>query len=156
MQFTLKEIENTYEEAKNYVDTYQRAVDELNRIINKAEINLPKDISQRIKTGKPATSIKTIINRTLGGNNNNTIIFSNMANDFNSKFLKEVEKKNINGNIINKNNFAENNNLNLNANVNVNKFIDLQKITTNLATKTQNNFKGEVNLLANNIITNKI
>ena len=34
----------------------------------------------------------------------------------------------------------------------VNKFIDLQKITTNLATKTQNNFKGEVNLLANNII----
>ena len=129
---------------------------ELNMLINKAEINLPKDISSRIKTGKPPTSIKTMINRTLGGNNNNTIIFNNMANDFNSKFLKGVEKKSITGNIINKNNFAENNNLNLNANVNVNKFIDLQKITTNLATKTQNNFKGEVNLLANNIITNKI
>ena len=128
---------------------------DLNMIVNKAEINLPKDISQRIKTGKPPTSIKTIINRTLGGNNN-TIIFSNMANDFNNKFLKGVEKKTITGNIMNKNNFAENNNLNLNANVNVNKFIDLQKITTNLATKTQNNFKGEVNLLANNIINNKI
>ena len=129
---------------------------ELNMLINKAEINLPKDISSRIKTGKPPTSIKTMINRTLGGNNSNTIIFSNIANDFNSKFLKGVEKKTITGNIMNKNNFAENNNLNLNANVNVNKFIDLQKITTNLATKTQNNFKGEVNLLANNIINNKI
>ena len=128
---------------------------ELNRIINKAEINLPKDISQRIKTGKPATSIKTIINRTLGGNNNNTIIFSNMANDFNSKFLKEVEKKNINGNIINKNNFGEINNLNMNTNNNLNKYIDLHKITTNIPVKAQNNFKGEVNLLAKDINTNK-
>lgn len=40
MQFTLKEIENTYEEAKNYVDTYQRAVDELNRIINELSQSL--------------------------------------------------------------------------------------------------------------------
>ena len=128
---------------------------ELNMIINKAEINLPKDISQRIKTGKPPTSIKTIINRTLGGNNNNTIIFSNMANDFNSKFLKGVEKKPINGNIINKNNFGENNNLNLNGNINMNKYIDLHKITTNLAVKTQNNYKGDINLLANDINNNK-
>ena len=36
---------------------------DLNMIVNKAEINLPKDISQRIKTGKPPISIKTIINR---------------------------------------------------------------------------------------------
>ena len=121
---------------------------ELNMVINKAEINLPKDISQRIKTGKPPTSIKTIINRTLGGNNN-TIIFSNMANDFNNKFLKGVEKKTINGNIINKNNFGENTNLNMN------KYIDLNKITTNTAIKTQNLFKGDVNLLANDINTNK-
>ena len=98
---------------------------ELNVVMNKAEINLPKDISQRIKTGKPPTSIKTIINRTLGANNN-TIIFSNMANDFNSKFLKGVEKKTINGNIMNKNNFGENSNLNMN-NINMNKYIDLNK-----------------------------
>ena len=38
---------------------------ELNLVLNKADINLPKDISQRIKTGKPPTSIKTIINRTI-------------------------------------------------------------------------------------------
>ena len=30
----------TYEEAKNYVDTYQRAVDELNRIINELSQSL--------------------------------------------------------------------------------------------------------------------
>ena len=107
---------------------------------NKGDINLPKDISNRIKTGKNPTSIKTIINRTLGGNNN-TIIFSNMANDFNSKFLKGVEKKAIidggplKGGIENKSN-------------NTNKFIELNKITTNIATKTQNNFKNEFNLLA--------
>jgi hypothetical protein len=106
---------------------------------NKGDINLPKDISHRIKTGKNPTSIKTIINRTLGGNNN-TIIFSNMANDFNSKFLKGVEKKTIidvgpsKGGIENKSN-------------NTNKFIELNKITTNIATKTQNNFKNEFNLL---------
>ena len=123
-------------------------------INNKAEINLPKDISQRIKTGKPPTSIKTIINRTLGGNNN-TIIFSNMANDFNSKFLKGVEKKTITGNIMNKNNFGENSNINVN-NINMNKYIDLNKITTNNAIKTQNNFKGDINLLVNDNITNKI
>ena len=127
---------------------------ELNVVMNKAEINLPKDISQRIKTGKPPTSIKTIINRTLGANNN-TIIFSNMANDFNSKFLKGVEKKTINGNIMNKNNFGENSNLNMN-NINMNKYIDLNKITTNNAIKTQNNFKGDINLLVNDNITNKI
>ena len=107
---------------------------------NKGDINLPKDISHRIKTGKNPTSIKTIINRTLGGNNN-TIIFSNMANDFNSKFLKGVEKKTIidsgplKSGIENKSN-------------NTNKFIELNKITTNIATKTQNNFKNEINLLA--------
>ena len=123
-------------------------------INNKAEINLPKDISQRIKTGKPPTSIKTIINRTLGGNNN-TIIFSNMANDFNSKFLKGVEKKTISGNIMNKNNFGENSNINVN-NINMNKYIDLNKITTNNAIKTQNNFKGDINLLVNDNMTNKI
>ena len=127
---------------------------ELNVVMNKAEINLPKDISQRIKTGKPPTSIKTIINRTLGANNN-TIIFSNMANDFNSKFLKGVEKKTINGNIMNKNNFGENSNLNMN-NINMNKYIDLNKITTNTAVKTQNNFRGDINLLVNDNITNKI
>ena len=127
---------------------------ELNVVMNKAEINLPKDISQRIKTGKPPTSIKTIINRTLGANNN-TIIFSNMANDFNSKFLKGVEKKTINGNIMNKNNFGENSNLNMN-NINMNKYIDLNKIITNNAVKTQNNFRGDINLLVNDNITNKI
>ena len=127
---------------------------ELNVVMNKAEINLPKDISQRIKTGKPPTSIKTIINRTLGANNN-TIIFSNMANDFNSKFLKGVEKKTINGNIMNKNNFGENSNLNMN-NINMNKYIDLNKITTNTAVKTQNNFRGDINLLVNDNNTYKI
>jgi hypothetical protein len=123
-------------------------------IVNKAEINLPKDISQRIKTGKPPTSIKTIINRTLGGNNN-TIIFNNMANDFNSKFLKGVEKKTITGNIMNKNNFGENSNINVN-NINMNKYIDLNKITTNNAIKTQNNFKGDINLIVNDNNLNKI
>ena len=106
---------------------------------NKNDINLPKDISHRIKTGKNPTSIKTIINRTLGGNNN-TAIFNNMANDFNSKFLKGVEKKAIiDGGALNKN---------IGENKPVNKYIDLNKITTNVATKTQNNFKNEVNLLA--------
>ena len=127
---------------------------ELNVVMNKAEINLPKDISQRIKTGKPPTSIKTIINRTLGANNN-TIIFSNMANDFNSKFLKGVEKKTINGNIMNKNNFGENSNLNMNNN-NMNKYIDLNKITANTAVKTQNNFRRDINLLVNDNNTYKI
>ena len=135
-------------------DNSNRDNRELNVVMNKAEINLPKDISQRIKTGKPPTSIKTIINRTLGANNN-TIIFSNMANDFNSKFLKRVEKKTINGNIMNKNNFGENSNLNMN-NINMNKYIDLNKITTNTAVKTQNNFRGDINLLVNDNNTYKI
>ena len=105
----------------------------------KSDINLPKDISNRIKTSKNPTSIKTIINRTLGANNN-TIIFSNMANDFNAKFLKGVEKKTIiDGGVIK--NGGDNK-------INTNKFIELNKITTNVATKTQNNFKNEVNLLA--------
>ena len=108
---------------------------------NKNDINLARDINHRIKTGKNPTSIKTIINKTLGGNNN-TIIFSNMANDFNSKFLKGVEKRTIiDGGVIAKN-------LGDNKMSTMNKFIDLNKITTNLATKTQNNFKNEVNLLA--------
>ena len=108
---------------------------------NKNDINIARDINHRIKTGKNPTSIKTIINKTLGGNNN-TIIFSNMANDFNSKFLKGVEKRTIiDGGIIAKN-------LGDNKMSTMNKFIDLNKITTNLATKTQNNFKNEVNLLA--------
>ena len=110
----------------------------------KNDINLPKDISHRIKTGKNPTSIKTIINRTLGANANNTIIFSNMANDINSKFLKGVEKKSIiDGGIANKT--ITENKIN-----NINKFIELNKITTNLAIKTQNNFKNEINLLAGN------
>ena len=33
-QFTLKEIENTYEEAKDYLNTYKKSIDELNRLIN--------------------------------------------------------------------------------------------------------------------------
>ena len=108
---------------------------------NKNDINLARDINHRIKTGKNPTSIKTIINKTLGGNNN-TIIFSNMANDFNSKFLKGVEKRTIiDGGVVAKN-------LGDNKMSTMNKFIDLNKITTNLATKTQNNFKNEVNLLA--------
>ena len=107
---------------------------------NKNDINVARDINHRIKTGKNPTSIKTIINKTLGGNN--TIIFSNMANDFNSKFLKGVEKRTIiDGGIIAKN-------LGDNKMSTMNKFIDLNKITTNLATKTQNNFKNEVNLFA--------
>ena len=106
----------------------------------KNDINLPRDISSRIKTGKNPASIKTVINRTLGGNN--TIIFSNMANDINSKFLKGVEKKSIiDGSMINKNNIENKSN-------NINKFIELNKITTNAATKTQINFKNEINLLA--------
>ena len=137
-------------------DKENKEKDNSNREINNnKEINLPKDISHRIKTGKPSTSIKTIINRTLGGNTN-TIIFSNMANDFNNKFLKGVEKKSINGNIINKNNFADNNKINNmnNINMNINKFIELNKITTNLALKTQNNIKGDVNLLIGENNTN--
>ena len=111
-----------------------------NNLNNRGEINLPKDVSNRIKTGKNPTSIKAMINRTLGGNNN-TIIFSNMANDFNSKFLKGVEKKTIiDGGAI-KSGLENKSN-------NTNKFIELNKITTNVATKTQNNFKNEVNLLA--------
>ena len=74
---------------------------ELSGIINKGELNLPKDISNRIKTGKPPTSIKSIINRNIGGSNN-TLIFSDLANDFNSKFLNAVEKRTINGNIMKK------------------------------------------------------
>ena len=62
-----------------------------NNLNIKVDLNMQKD---RIKTGKNPTSIKSIINKTLGGNNN-TIIFSNMANDINSKFLKGVEKKSI-------------------------------------------------------------
>ena len=94
-----------------------------------------KDISNRIKTGKNPTSIKTIINRTFGGNNN-TIIFSNMANDFNAKFWKGVEKKTIIDVGVFKNGGDNKSN-------NTNKFIDLNKITTNVAAKTQNNFKNE-------------
>ena len=141
-----KEIKDNKEKDNN-------SIRELNN--NNKEINLPKDISHRIKTGKPSTSIKTIINRTLGGNNN-TIIFSNMANDFNNKFLKGVEKKPINGNIMNKNNFNDNNKINSmnNMNLNINKFIELNKITTNLAIKTQNNMKGDVNLLFGDNNTN--
>ena len=70
-------------------------------LINKGETNPLKEVSYRIKTGKPTNSVKSIINRTFGGNNN-TIIFSNMANDFNNKFLKGIEKKSINGNTMNK------------------------------------------------------
>ena len=107
----------------------------------KGEINLPKDVSQRIKTGKPPTSIKTIINRTLGGNNN-TIIFSNMANDFNNKFLKGVEKRTFNSNVLNKNNYGDNKINNAN-----NKNVEINKIITNFGMKNQNNFKCETNVL---------
>ena len=111
-----------------------------NNLNIKVDLNMQKD---RIKTGKNPTSIKSIINKTLGGNNN-TIIFSNMANDINSKFLKGVEKKSIiDGGIANKT--ITENKIN-----NINKFIELNKITTNLAIKTQNNFKNEINLLAGN------
>ena len=113
---------------------------ELN-IVNKGDVNLPKEISKRIKTGKPPTSIKTIINRTLGGNNN-TIIFSNMANDFNNKFLKGVEKRILNSNTMNKENKINNSNMN--------KYVDINKITTNLGMKNQNNLKSENNLLEDN------
>ena len=64
-----------------------------------------------------------------------------MANDFNSKFLKGVEKKSIIEGGPLKNGVETKIN-------NVNKFIELNKITTNVATKTQNNFKNEINLLA--------
>ena len=133
--------------AKKYISNSNNAITakdkekENSKDVNsvKSDINLPKDISNRIKTSKNPTSIKTIINRTLGANNN-TIIFSNMANDFNAKFLKGVEKKTIiDGGVIK--NGGDNK-------INTNKFIELNKITTNIATKTQNNFKNEVNLLA--------
>ena len=134
--------------AKKYISNSNNAItakdkekDNNSKDVNsvKSDINLPKDISNRIKTSKNPTSIKTIINRTLGANNN-TIIFSNMANDFNAKFLKGVEKKTIiDGGVIK--NGGDNK-------INTNKFIELNKITTNVATKTQNNFKNEVNLLA--------
>ena len=130
--------------SNNIITAKDKEKENINSILNsnnKNDINLPKDITNRIKTGKNPTSIKTIINRTLGGNNN-TIIFSNMANDFNSKFLKGVEKKTIiDGSALNKNNGDNKTNT-------MNKFIDLNKITTNQAIKTQNNFKNEVNLLA--------
>ena len=113
---------------------------ELN-IVNKGDVNLPKEITKRIKTGKPPTSIKTIINRTLGGNNN-TIIFSNMANDFNNKFLKGVEKRILNSNTMNKENKINNSNMN--------KYIDINKIATNLGMKNQNSLKSENNLLEDN------
>ena len=74
---------------------------DLNLLINKNETNPLKEVSYRIKTGKPTNSIKSIINRTLGGNNN-TLIFSNMANDFNNKFLKGIEKKPFNDSTMNK------------------------------------------------------
>jgi len=114
---------------------------EINNMINnltKNDINLPKDITQRIKTGKNPTYIKTIMNRTLQ-NNNNTIIFSNMANDFNSKFLKGVEKRAIG---------------NENKYNNMNKFIELNKINNNYAMKTQNNIKYDANIFSgdNNLI----
>ena len=41
-----------------------------------------------------------------------------------------------------------------NINMNINKFIELNKITTNLALKTQNNIKGDVNLLIGENNTN--
>ena len=111
-------------------------------LANKAEINLPQDLSLRIKTGKPPISIKTIINRTLGGtNSSNTIIFNNMVNDFNTKILKDIEKKSINRNINNKINKGENK---IN-NFNVNKFFEMKK--DNLGLKNQNSFKSEINLL---------
>ena len=112
----------------------------LNNNLIKNDINLTKDNIQRIKTGKNPTSIRNIISKTLGGNN--TLIFSNIANDFNSKFLKGVEKRTIiDGSYINKN-------LGDNKISNMNKYIDLNKITNNLAMKTQNNFKNEINLLS--------
>ena len=114
----------------------------MGNLANKADINLPKDISLRIKTGKPPISIKTIINRTLGGNNSSNIIFNNMVNDFNTKLLKGVDKKAINRNMNNKNNKADNNKIN---NFNVNKFVDINR--NNLGIKNQNSFKSETNLL---------
>ena len=109
---------------------------------NKAEINLPQDLSLRIKTGKPPISIKTIINRTLGGtNSSNTIIFNNMVNDFNTKLLKDIERKSINRNINTKINKGENT---INK-FNVNKFFEMKK--DNLGLKNQNSFKSEINLL---------
>ena len=115
---------------------------ELN-VKNKTEINLPKDLSQRIKTGKPPTSIKSIINRTLGANYN-TIIFNKMANDFNNKFLRGIENKNIKGNSFNNsNNFCDNKINNTNAN----KYIDINKMTSNICQRNQNEFKSESNIL---------
>ena len=112
----------------------------MNNNLIKNDINLTKDNIQRIKTGKNPTSIRNIISKTLGGNN--TLIFSNIANDFNSKFLKGVEKRTIiDGSYINKN-LGDNKISNMNNN------IDLNKITNNLAMKTQNNFKNEINLLS--------
>ena len=121
---------------------------DLNPIVNsnlniKSDLNIQKNIPHRIKTGKNPTSIKNIINKTLGGNNN-TIIFSNMANDINAKFLKGVEKKTIiDGGVMSKNNVE--NKIN-----NINKFIELNKITNNLPIKAQNNVKNEINLLIGN------
>ena len=121
---------------------------DLNPIVNsnlniKSDLNIQKDIPHRIKTGKNPTSIKNIINKTLGGNNN-TIIFSNMANDINAKFLKGVEKKTIiDGGVMSKNNVE--NKIN-----NINKFIELNKITNNLPIKAQHNVKNEINLLIGN------
>ena len=114
----------------------------MGNLANKADINLPKDISLRIKTGKPPISIKTIINRTLGGNNSSNIIFNNMVNDFNTKLLKGVDKKAINRNMNNKNNKGDNNKIN---NFNVNKFVDINR--NNFGIKNQNSFKSETNLL---------
>ena len=76
------------------------------------------------------------------GGNNNTIIFSNMANDFNNKFLKGVEKRILNSNTMNKENKINNSNMN--------KYIDINKIATNLGMKNQNSLKSENNLLEDN------
>ena len=123
-------------------ESFKDINNESNNVNSKVDLTMQKDGPHRIKTGKNPTNIKGMINKTVGGNNN-TIIFSNMANDINAKFLKGVEKRSIiDGGIANKN-ITENKN-------NINKFIDLNKITTNLAIKTQNNFKNEVNLLAGN------
>ena len=112
------------------------------------ESNLPQDISQRIKSGK-STSIKSIINRTGGTNNTNAIIFNNMANDFNNKFLKGIEKKMIIESKA-KNTKNEINQADVgNDIINPNKFIELNKITNNIPAKTQMAFKKEANLLMN-------
>ena len=64
-----------------------------------------------------------------------------MVNDFNTKILKDIEKKSINRNINNKINKGENK---IN-NFNVNKFFEMKK--DNLGLKNQNSFKSEINLL---------